>query len=125
MVAPVVSVMLWSARIFPSNAVPVPSVAERADLEIDVVGLTAVDELNGGVARGDQRGTDLEIEASVRVALGVERECSRQRGPTSQNDRRPAVSVSPPRSVTGQVVGGRGRLARENTVGCDEIRVSL
>ena len=72
--------MFWSARMFPSNAVFVPKRRGAADLKIDVVGLTAVDEVNGGAAPGDQCGTDLEIEACVWVSLGVECRVPRQRG---------------------------------------------
>jgi hypothetical protein len=69
--------MLFDARIFPSNEVPAPRVAELPGLPTDVA-LIAVEKSNRRGACGSQSVPDLENEDRIRVAFVVESECSHQ-----------------------------------------------
>ena len=67
-VAPVVAVMLVSARMLPMNAVLVPRVAELPTCQKTLHVAAAVDHAHRRVARRGQRAADLEDEDRVRVA---------------------------------------------------------
>ena len=95
-----------------------------AHLEINIVGLGTVDELNRGVGRGNQSRADLDIEARVGVASGVESEGSRHRGRAAEMID-PWQERAPAKALTSQVVGGKEGFTRENSVGRGKIAVGL
>ena len=76
--APVVRVMLVSARILPMNLVLVPRVAELPTCQNTLQELTAIDHGNRRVARRREGAPYPEHPDRIGVALGVESKCSRQ-----------------------------------------------